>query len=319
MLKLRNDKNKQIDIFEASLPKELFELDDELKKIDNFLDDERFMEPFLERFRTATGRPTVPVETYLRMMYLKHRHDLGYETLVKELSDSIKWRTFCKLKLSDPVPDSTTLIKATKRYGESVIEEINQLLVQKAVEKKIIRGKKLRIDSTTVEANIHYPTDNVITQAKQVLNRLEVPHERLGIRLSEQVAILNKVIYQTKEVLRGNRRLPDRLVSIFDLEARPIVKGRPKKPVEFGRKLFLSETEERLITCYELLNGNPSDTEHLIPMVGTHTKRVSKKPWAVATDAGFGSKDNHDALVNMGIKRVALRMRGKCQALFKER
>jgi IS5 family transposase len=113
MLKLHNEKDKQMDIFEAGLPKELFELDEELKKIDEFLNDERFMEPFLEHFNSSTGRPTVPVETYLRMMYLKHRHGIGYETLVKEISDSIKWRTFCKLKLTDPVPDSTTLIKAT--------------------------------------------------------------------------------------------------------------------------------------------------------------------------------------------------------------
>ena len=104
-----------MDLFEAGLPKELFELDKELKKIDEFLDDERFMEPFLKHFKSSTGRPTVPVETYLRMMYLKRRHGLGYETLVKEISDSIKRRTFCKLKLTDPIPDSTTLIKATKR------------------------------------------------------------------------------------------------------------------------------------------------------------------------------------------------------------
>jgi IS5 family transposase len=60
-----------MDIFEAGLPKELFELDEELKKIDEFLNDERFMEPFLEHFNSSTGRPTVPVETYLRMMYSK--------------------------------------------------------------------------------------------------------------------------------------------------------------------------------------------------------------------------------------------------------
>lgn len=386
MLKLHNDNDNQMDIFESSLPKELFELNEELKKIDEFLNDERFMEPFLEHFRTTTGRPTVPVETYLRMMYLKHRYSLGYETLVKEVSDSIKWRTFCKLKLSDPMPDSTTLIKATQRYGEKVVKKINELLVQKALEKKVIRGKKLRVDSTTVEADIHYPTDTglladgiraitntvkkikekgsqaadsfrdrtrstkkkafkanntkgkgkkdkrqkiqseligianaVITSAKQVLKGLEDSHEYLGTRLGKQVELLNRIIHQTKEVMSGNPRLKDRVVSIFDPEARPIVKGRLKKPVEFGRKLFLSETEERIITSYALLNGNPSDTEHLLPAVNAHIQATSKKPWAVATDAGFGSKDNQNALTELGIKRVALRMRGKCQVLVKER
>jgi IS5 family transposase len=291
MLKLPNKKDKQMDLFEAGLPKELFELDKELKNIDQFLDDERFMEPFVQHFQSSTGRPTIPVETYLRMMYLKHRHGLGYETLVKEISDSIKWRTFCKLKLNDPVPDSTTLIKATKRYGEKIINEINELLVEKAREKKVIRGRKLRVDSTTVEADIHYPTDaglladgikavtktinklkesgdkaaqgfrdrtrstkkrafkasnakgkkeqinkitselvgiaeKVIASAKKVKGRLEDGH--LGTKLEQQMELLKQVIHQTKEVLTGNTHIPDRVVSIFDPEARPLKKGSPQ-------------------------------------------------------------------------------------------
>jgi IS5 family transposase len=74
-------------INERYYTKELFELDNEPKKIDEFLDDECFMEPFVEHFKSSTGRPTVPVETYLRIMY---RHGLGYETLVK-LYTARKW------------------------------------------------------------------------------------------------------------------------------------------------------------------------------------------------------------------------------------
>ncbi|NLX90539.1 MAG: hypothetical protein GXZ07_02945 [Firmicutes bacterium] len=319
MLKLHNEKDKQMDLFEAGLPKELFELDEELKKIDEFLNDERFMEPFLEHFNSSTGRPTVPVETYLRMMYLKHRHGLGYETLVNEISDSIKWRTFCKLKLTDPVPDSTTLIKATKRYGEKITSEINELLVEKAREKKVIRGRKLRVDSTTVEADIHYPTDaslladgikavsktikklrksgeeaaqdfrdrtrsakkrafkasnargkkdqinkitselveiaeKVVGSAKKIKDQLEDRH--LGTKLGRQTEILEQVIQQTKEVLTGNTHIPDRVVSIFDPEARPLKKGNRRVPVEFGRKLCLTETEERADPL--TLNTTPS-------------------------------------------------------------
>ncbi|MDQ0287781.1 hypothetical protein J2Z49_002914, partial [Desulfofundulus luciae] len=48
------------------MPKELFELDDELKKVDELLNDERFLEPFLARANKKTGRPTIPVEVFLR-------------------------------------------------------------------------------------------------------------------------------------------------------------------------------------------------------------------------------------------------------------
>jgi IS5 family transposase len=56
---------------------------------DEVLDDDRFMAPFRSRLTATIGRPTVPAETYLRLMYLKHRYGLGYETLCKEVADSL--------------------------------------------------------------------------------------------------------------------------------------------------------------------------------------------------------------------------------------
>lgn len=77
MLRLKNEKTRQISLTESFLPKELLELDGELKKVDELLNDERFLEPFLARANTKTGRPTVPVEVFLRLMYLKARYQLG--------------------------------------------------------------------------------------------------------------------------------------------------------------------------------------------------------------------------------------------------
>ena len=139
MLRIYNDKQKQPDIFEASLPKELFELDEELKGIDILLASEDFIKPFLEEYPEDMGRPTLPVESYLRMMYLKYRYELGYESLVRAVSDSIRWRTFCKFKLGDAVPDPTTLGKTTQRLGEEALREQYGLLLTRAREQKVLR------------------------------------------------------------------------------------------------------------------------------------------------------------------------------------
>jgi hypothetical protein len=64
-------------------------LSDELAAVDALLDDDRFLAPFVERFNTRIGRPTIPIETYLRLMYLNHRYQLGYETVVSEVADSL--------------------------------------------------------------------------------------------------------------------------------------------------------------------------------------------------------------------------------------
>ena len=79
MLRLRDG---QADPFDALMPVEARVLSPELSAVDVLLDDDRFLAPFVARFACPVGRPTIPIETYLRLMYLKHRHGLGYETLV---------------------------------------------------------------------------------------------------------------------------------------------------------------------------------------------------------------------------------------------
>jgi IS5 family transposase len=151
--------NKQPSLWESVLPPELFEMNEELTRIDRILDDERFFAPFRESFYTRIGRPTIPVATYLRMMYLKRRYKLGYETLVKEVKDSFTWRRFCHLSLKERIPDDNTLIKLTRKYGEDTLDELNDALILKLKEEKVIRGRKFRMDTMVTEANIHYPTD----------------------------------------------------------------------------------------------------------------------------------------------------------------
>jgi hypothetical protein len=64
-------------LWEAVLPEELRELPPELGKVDAILDEDRFLAPFRCRLTSKIGRPTIPVETYLRLMYLKHRYGLA--------------------------------------------------------------------------------------------------------------------------------------------------------------------------------------------------------------------------------------------------
>ncbi len=74
-------------IWEAVLPPELIEMNEELTGLDELLNDDRFLAPFREKFSTRIDRPTTTVVTYLRMMYLKRRYQPEYEVLVKEVKD----------------------------------------------------------------------------------------------------------------------------------------------------------------------------------------------------------------------------------------
>src|SRR4051812_48088618 len=118
------------------------------------------MAPFRVRLTATIGRPTIPVETYLRLMYLKHRYGLGYETLCREVTDSFTWRRFCRISIDGRVPEPSTLMKLTKRLGPGLLEELNAELLSLAVERKVLRSRRLRVDTTVVEADVRRPTDS---------------------------------------------------------------------------------------------------------------------------------------------------------------
>ena len=387
MLRLDNSSQQSPSLWESVLPPELFQMNEELTRVDTLFDDERFFAPFRESFGTRMGRPTTAVTTYLGMMYLKHRYQLGYEVLVKEVKDSFAWRRFCHLSLDDRVPDSTTLIKLTHKYGEDTVRALNDALVLKLKEGKVVRGRKLRIDTTVVESDIHHPTDTglltdgirvitrvvsklkkvvpcigsrfvkhtrkakkvylglmkvmkgrtgkddsalkkardklvkiageVIADGRAVQAELELLQEksplvnRLRWQLGEWIEAAEKVVRQTQEVIKGNRHLPRRLVSLFDVDARPIKRGKARTDTEFGRKVLLGETDHGIITIYQVLDENPSDTALLKPVVRGHRRLFRKRLKAVAGDRGFYSQANEDWLKDSGVKQASIPKRGK--------
>jgi IS5 family transposase len=170
MLRTRND---QPTLWESLLPPELLRLPEELSRVDALLDDERFFAPFRPYFDSVFGRPSIPMETYLRLMFLKFRYRLGYESLCAEVADSIGWRLFTRIGIDGRVPHPTTLMKITTRCGSEVIEQLNEALLVKAVQGKLLRVGKVRADTTVVSANVERPTDSgLLTAAIGKLSRL---------------------------------------------------------------------------------------------------------------------------------------------------
>src|SRR6266487_1070428 len=149
--------NPQHSLWEAILPSELLGLPAELAQVDHLLDDLAFLEPFRAHFDPIIGRPSVPIETYLRMMFLKFRYRLGYELLCREVADSISWQRLCRIPLGGQVPHPTTLVKLTRRVGEQTVDGLNQALLARAAQRKLLRTHKVRADITVIGANVAYP------------------------------------------------------------------------------------------------------------------------------------------------------------------
>jgi transposase, IS5 family len=384
------ESDPQTTIWELLLPEELKRLPAELVAVDAYLDDERFLAPFRDLFDRRLGRPSVPVDTLLRLLYLKHRYQLGYESLCREVSDSIGWRRFCRIGLDRPVPHPTTLVKLVRRAGPQTIEQLNAALLDKLAHDRLLRGRKLRVDTTVVEADIDYPTDadlleqavrkvgglvrrikaggvasrtrfrnrgraagrrlkqlartlrrrtgvamgevdrltgEVAQIARHTLKQVQVvagnarralarrPGDgrlgRLVGELEETIAATGRLLAQTDQRLAGDRVIPDRLVSLADPDARPIRKGKPQHPTQFGYTLLVAEDERGFIADHQLQQGNPPDAPQLVPAVQRVAEVTGRVAATVVGDRGFGTAANDRALAECGVARIGLQRKGR--------
>jgi len=167
----------QPSLFESVLPEQLLRLPEQLARVDAMLDDPVFFAPFVAFFDPRIGRPSTPMETYLRLMFLKFRYGLGYESLCAEVSDSITWRRFCRIPLEGSVPHPTTLMKLTTRCGATAVDGLNEALLVKAAQAKLLRTNRIRVDTTVVPSNVAYPTDSGLLA--RAIRRIAVTQRRI--------------------------------------------------------------------------------------------------------------------------------------------
>jgi IS5 family transposase len=169
-------------LWDAILPECARGLPPGLAEVDGLLDDGRFFEPFVPFFSQRTGRPSIPMETYLRMMFLKYRYRLGFETLCGEVADSIAWRRFCRLPIDAPVPHPSTLEKITRRCGHKAVDGLNEALLSKAAEAKLVKTDRVRADTTVVPANVSHPSDaGLLAKGVVGLTKLTAKLKELGL------------------------------------------------------------------------------------------------------------------------------------------
>ena len=165
----RSYSGDQVSLWEAVLPAELLQLPDELARIDALLDDPLFFAPLCRS--SIRDRASVHADGDLPAVdVLNFRFRLGYESLCREVSDSITWRRFCRIPLDGAVPHPTTLMKLTTRCGPAAVDGLNEALLAKAAEAKLLRTTGVRVD-TTVVANVCYPTDSALLARRSAGSR----------------------------------------------------------------------------------------------------------------------------------------------------
>jgi IS5 family transposase len=160
MLRLTGEQVESL--FDEALPIEVRELPDDLARLDALLSDPALLAPIAACWEAAArgrGRPTIAMSLFVRLMVIKQRSGWGYETLVREVSDSLHLRRFCGLSLTASVPHESTVRKLVRRLGPGVVEDLTRALVEKATRERRFSVRAMRCDSTVVEADVRWPSD----------------------------------------------------------------------------------------------------------------------------------------------------------------
>jgi len=107
----------------------------------------------------------------LRLLLLKHVRNWSYDTLEREVRANLAYRDFSRIGLGK-VPDAKTLARIGQAISGKVVSELHRRLVELAQERGVVQGRKMRVDTTVVETNIHYPTDSsLLGDGARVLTR----------------------------------------------------------------------------------------------------------------------------------------------------
>ena len=387
----------QFSFADLELQRQGVQLDPTLRAIDQFLEEQ---DALIQRVRQdlerglknpGTGRNGLTPSQVLRSLVLMRVKNWDYRELRERIQDGYTLRSFTDFD-AHPVPQHDAFNRAFLRLTPETVRDINRRVIQAAVELGLEDGKALRVDTTVVETNIHYPTDatllwdcvrtitrligdlhetlpagvqgftnrtrsarrrmqeiqrmsasqrhtqqepkyrellritqQVVENARLVLARLQKARTRRSFPLTDGLVVdqlcaeiagycdlAGRVIDQTRRRVIEGEQVPseEKVYSIFESHTDLIKRGKAQKPVEFGHKVFLAESRHGLITDYQVLDGNPSDTLQVQPSLERHREIFPNPAELYAGDRGFFSAENEESCKQAGVVNVSIPQRG---------
>jgi IS5 family transposase len=301
-------RNEQPSVWEGLFAEEVAELwEPWMQVVDELLEDEELVDVVYEaqgkrhpQSRTR-GRQQTPAEVALRMLILKHVRNWSYEVLEREVRANVVYRSFCRIG-TEKVPDAKTLVRLGQAIGGETIRELHDRIIALARERKVVQGRKMRVDTTVVETNIHYPTDSdllddgarVLTRTmkkieqkagrlkKKVRNRMRSVSKRViaigyavrhkgpeGERKREQE--YRQLVRLTRQILNDSRRV------LLEVAAMP--SGRRKRVQSLGERLQATwERVRRVVrqTKARIFDGVTQFPDKLLSIFEAHTELIRK-------------------------------------------
>lgn len=315
MIKLRH---QQPTVWEGLFAEEVAELwEPWMRVVDKLLEDEKLLDTVYEaqgkRYAQSRvrGRQQTPAEVALRMLILKHVRNWSYEVLEREVRANVVYRSFCRVGM-EKVPDAKTLVRLGQVIGAETIAELQDRIVALAQERGVIEGRKMRVDTTVVETNVHYPTDSgLLNDGARVLTRTmkKIARQASGLKrkvrdrtrsvgkrvMAIALAVRHKgvegerkrqreyrqLLRLTRQILNDSRRV------LGEVEALPARRRRSLRGL--GERLeTMADRVRRVVrqTKARVLGGITQFPDKLLSLFEAHTEIVRKGKAAKPNEFG---------------------------------
>jgi len=278
-----------------------------MRVVDELLEDEKLLDTVYEAQgrrhpqSRQRGRRQTPAEVALRMLILKHVRNWSYEVLEREVRANVVYRSFCRIGI-EKVPDEKTLVRLGQAIGAETIRELHDRIVSLARERGVIRGRKMRVDTTVVESNIHYPTDSgLLNDGARVLTRTmkQIAQKAGGLKrgvrnrmrsVTKRVIALAHALrhkgpegeLQRKQEYRQLLRLTRQILNdsqrvLEEVEALPSRRGREVRGL--GERLgAMAEQVRRVVrqTRARIFRGETQFPNKVVSLFEPHTEIIRK-------------------------------------------
>jgi IS5 family transposase len=275
---------------------------------DRVLEDETLLltiqQELAKRYKKSKtrGRKATTAEVVLRMLLLKHVRDWSYEVLSREVRANLVYREFTRIG-GEKVPDEKTMGNLARQLGPEVIEKLHLRVVEIAQENQIATGRKMRVDTTVVETDIHYPTDSSllgdgVRVLTRVMKKVTAVAGQAGTQMrdrsrSAKLKVLAIARASRNKTEQGRQKMQNAYRKLLDITSRVV--GQAKKfsreiagRVKRGNLSVLHQAKKQLDemiprvqqvlrqTRERVLRGNTQADGKLLSVFETHTEVIRK-------------------------------------------
>ena len=292
MVRLRHSQRSLGEVFFAREAESLMEA--WMKEADPILEDEGLLNLVYEQLgrrhpqSRKRGRNSTPSEVVLRLMVLKHVRTWSYEVLEREVKANLVYRMFTRIG-TETVPDAKTLGRLGRALGSKIVEQIHQRLVEIACQRHVVEGRKMRLDTTVTEVNIHYPTDSsLLGDGTRVLTRIMKQISELvgeqGTRLRDRLRTIGHRVMEIARISRGKgqeqkKKMEDKYRELVCLARQVRNQGkRFSEEIHSGVKRAVNAKQQAL------LQGMKQELDAMIPLVNQVLRQTSARVFRGVTD-----------------------------------